>query len=209
MQISQKQSKLIALSIIGSFFLVSLLMLTNKRSRVIPSDTSSDSSTPSNSSVVPTLLPSPEVIQSDRPGLTLKDFHRVEHKNGKKVWEIKARQGNYDAKTGQTTVSDAELFLFQSNGDSIFISSPQAILAVEDLSLNRAALSGGVKFKLNEDLTALAPEALFDKSAGLLTSAGPVQIITPTMKIEGKRLKLNLERKTVELLQNVSTVVLP
>jgi hypothetical protein len=105
MRINKKQSRLIAFAAMAIFFLVGISFLnnsSNQKKLMIKSVSQEQAEDPASSEkasldpdIESEIVPEPEVSGAEKQSsaaIELQNFERSEIKDGKKVWEIKARR---------------------------------------------------------------------------------------------------------------------
>lgn len=140
---------------------------------------------------------------------SLDNFHRSEIRDGKKYWEIKARNAEYDPATGRTTVSAAEVWLYRKNGDVIYLTSQKARLVLEGAGFKEAHLTSDIILKINQNVTVTADKAHYNHAEQTVTAPGPVTISGEFYNITGKKLLANLESEEFTLVKDVESVLTP
>ncbi len=76
--------------------------------------------------------------------LHLQEFHRVEVKNGKKMWEVRATDAKYFPADSIVHVNDAEVMVYQAKGEPVGFRARSARLLLAGDSLQSAELEGNV-----------------------------------------------------------------
>ena len=196
MRISKTKSRLIALSGVSlTLLFLCMLLWRNGPQKEVPVKTLEADSTP------PALGKEPSVV--------LDRFHRIETKNGKTVWEVKAERGSYAPQSNIVIIENATLWLFRGEGKSVEITAPRAQLDLEGTSLKKAVAFDGVKVLLNGKIKTSTATAEFNQQDNTITAPGDVTIEHARSIITGSHLTVNLNTQVFELAHNVDTVLLP
>lgn len=218
MRITQKQSKLLALLVLVVFFVVSWI-LSN-------SDQSSSNKSAKTSSLKTEELreheqsqateqfngqadSAPENLEDKDPKFVLHKFHRSESKQGKKLWEVKARSGEYIPEKNAANVNDAVLWFYRDSGEVITLKATKAILEMTGSTLDHADLSEGVQLVYDNRVTLETQSAIFDKETETVTSSERVHITSDLIKINGTELQADLKTEEFTLLKDVDSVITP
>lgn len=139
----------------------------------------------------------------------LDNFERSEVRDGRKTWEVKAREGHYMPGSSSALVKDAKLWVYQKDGDIVSIAAREATLYLNGTELTRAETRGDVVVMKNDDMTLTTDVAVFDKAANTVQAPGLVRIVTEAMDVEGVGMLVDVSGQEVKLLGNVSTLVKP
>lgn len=137
----------------------------------------------------------------------LKQFHRSEMKDGRKVWEVTATQGEYFPAESAARVKDAHVLLYRKGGEVVQIDTKEALLHLQAGTLSRAETSGGVKIVYNDKLTITTEVANFDREKNIVFAPGLVEIRGEMMDISGNVLNADVEKKEMTLSENVVSVI--
>jgi LPS export ABC transporter protein LptC len=140
---------------------------------------------------------------------TLNQFQRSEMKDGKKIWEVKAAQGQYFPSESRATVRNAELYVYSKNGEQVTLWADSGDLYLSGPSLSRAEVQGRVRVVRNDELTITTERALYDKEKNLVHIPGSVKIESAQFDVSGEEMTVDLESRVVRLSKNVETVVRP
>lgn len=222
MHITKRQSLIIAVGSIIGFFLVGFLFLQNNQKRIALSGSTSPTTTltqpntgaPSTDqpSQPPIALTAPSSAGDNPTGssmFTMKDFHRSEVKDGRTVWEINGSKGQYYPQTNSAMVFDAEVSLYNKNGQKSELSAKQAEVFLNGAMLDRAHAKQNVRVINNGDTILTTDEALYDRAKGTLSTVGAVKITNPKMEITADKLDGNMDSQVFTLSGDVVTVVNP
>jgi LPS export ABC transporter protein LptC len=140
---------------------------------------------------------------------TLNQFQRSEMKDGRKIWEVKAAQGQYFPLESKAMVKNAELFVYSKNGDQVTLWAEAGTLYLNGPSLDRAEVQGRVRVVRNDEVTITTEAALYDKAKNLVEIPGFVRIESAQFEISGSAMSVDLESSVVRLAKDVESVVRP
>ena len=193
MRLTKRQSVILASGTIVLFFAAGKLLLERESERREPE-------------------PAPAVQSAETPAapgsaLTLGEFHRSETRDGKKLWEVRARSGQYFPEDKKAVLQNATLLFYKTDGNTVALESASAELFFDQASLTRASLSKDVKVVLNNEVTLTADAALYDSTARTVTIPGRVEIDSSTMRITGEELHAQIDSREFTLTRNVSTTI--
>ena len=100
-------------------------------------------------------------LDEESSKIQLREFHRVEIKDGKKIWEVKAKDAKFYSDDGTTQVDDVFLEIFRDEGGNIKIEAKTARLklaanSTAENSMERADLEGAIKVVMDDTTSMLA-----------------------------------------------------
>lgn len=195
----KRQRFFIALGLIFLLFmLISLIFRSSQRNSVIAGGNvvhGADSALPAQ--------------EGSGPEIRLQDFHRVQVKDGKKIWEISATDAHYFPTEGVTHVNQASLMIYRPKGGSVHLKSDSAKLTFSGATLSRADLEGSIEVVLDENLKMTTEFASFEISSGVIHAPGAVEIDGPNYRLSGTGLSVKLNDQKIELEKNVNSIFKP
>lgn len=195
MYLSKRQSIVIASSLLGLFFLATYF--ASRGSVVIPLAREKRVATGIDEEIKGSSM------------FTLNNFERSEVRNGKKVWEVKAVEGQYFPEQSAAKVTSAKVWIYGENNEVITIEADSATLHLSGVSLSRAELKGSVRLIRNEEVTVETESALYDADKQTVTAEGEVKLSSSSIDVSGTGLSVDIASKNIELASNVSSVVKP
>jgi len=154
-----------------------------------------------------------ELDLSARDGskLHLQDFHRVEVKNGARVWEVMAKDAKYYADDAITHVNDASVVIYRSGQSSIELSSKAARLYLDDKSrgVDRVHLEGETKVTINQSLHVESELATYDSKGSVVTVPGEALVSGDGFEIHGRGLAFDVVSEQISINSDVHSIFLP
>ncbi|MCB0338231.1 MAG: LPS export ABC transporter periplasmic protein LptC [Bdellovibrionales bacterium] len=208
MKISKFTSWAVATALVAGFFVFAFVSFSRETPKNKVSFDAEELQEPL-TSLSPEVTSESESTGSVESEFILNDFHRVETKNGQKLWEVKAQKGKYFSESSSAEVEKATLWYFRNKNDVITLEANEAILYLDDNSLKMANAKGDVRVNLNDKLYAKADEATFNKKDNSILAPGVVHIKNDRIHIRGEQLKITLDDQTYYLARDVSTVIQP
>lgn len=202
MRLSKGQSLLVAVASIALFFVVGISLMKREANQgPLREDPASSSAAAS--------IPAAPAADAPASSFVLGVFQRSEVKNGKKQWEVKAKDGFYNPEKSTATVHDAVLWVYDKSGDVIELTAKEAILHLQGPALTKAEASGGVRVVRNGEVTVETEKAVYDKVNNKMTAPGVVRLTSDKADISGTRLEVDLNSKELTLQADVSTLIKP
>ena len=155
-----------------------------------------------------------ERIKEIAPDLTvttdqrMQNFRRVKMRDGKKVWEIVARQGRYSEENQEMIVEAPEFSFYPKEGDMIALKSKEAWIHLdsEGREVTRVELKGDLEMRVG-DFSIRTQEATFESEQNTIISDAAVQINGPGVAIAGQGYIVYLGDKRMTLNADVRTTV--
>ncbi len=156
----------------------------------------------------PTPVPQPQATANNSQ-FFLNEFHRSEIKDGRKIWEIKAKNGQYFPEKQSAEVKDADVWLFRENGEQIFLKAPEARLGFDGTAIRDAFFPDTVHVVYNDRMTVDTSVATYIKSEDTISSEHPVTIDSDMMHVDGNRFIAHVAEKSIIISGGVKTVIKP
>lgn len=200
MRISQSQSRRLAALLVGGFFAVGIAyFLINSATTTTPIGMPAK-----------TINSQEQDSSKEQSGTALlQEFHRTETKDGKPIWEISAKQGQYLSQGGGVKLVAPRLTMFRSAGQTVNVEAETATVFIEGAALKNAELSKAVKITLDSKTSISTELATYDKSIEAIASPGPVKISAEMITISGDSLKGNIANSEFVISGNVDSVINP
>ncbi len=139
----------------------------------------------------------------------MQDFHRVEIKAGKPVWEVRARDAKYFPQEMVTHVNEASLTVFRDEGAPVKIDSRAARLNLAGQSLHHASLEGAVSIKVGDSFALSTEVADYDVTDRVVAAPGAARIEGKGFEVEGTGLTYDVESETLTIAHDVRCVFQP
>lgn len=138
----------------------------------------------------------------------MQNFRRVQVRDGKKVWEIAARQARYFEDSGEVAVDAPEVSLYLNSGEVIALRCGEGRLhlGANDTDVTRIELKRDLEIRIGE-FSLRTQEAVYDSEHDTISSPGSVQISGPGLWIEGQGYTVDVADKRLTLNAEVRTTV--
>jgi len=146
---------------------------------------------------------------SEQSQLELKEFNRVQVKDGKKIWEVTASGAKFFSEQGLTHIDQVKVEIVRQPQGLIKIKSDGARLDLEDDVMQRADLEGDIFVKVDDTLGLRAQFATFDSIGRKLLVPGKVRIYGSGYEMRGEGFEMNIDGEGFLLRENVRTKFLP
>lgn len=137
----------------------------------------------------------------------MKDFRHAKMQNGKKVWEVAARQARFSQESGELIIDEPELSLFLDNGDMVALRCREGRIYMDGKQdVTRMELRGDIKMQIG-DFFLQAQEAVYESGRNIVSASSPVQITGRGFTAEGQSYTVEVADKRVTLNAGVATTV--
>ena len=141
---------------------------------------------------------SPEVSQR------IQEFRRVKVRDGRKVWELTAREAQYLEDRGQVVVKNPDVLFYMDGGDSVHVTGREGRIFVTGNNLDRIELGGGIEVKMRDYLVR-TEQAIYDHEHDAIVSPGRVEISSAALTLDGRMMIVELKSQRVQILDRVTT----
>ncbi len=203
--LTRKKSMILGLGLLGSFFIMSgLVIYSHNSARIPPQKGSLDKESIEGGTAPGLATPGAASV-----GFVLNDFHRSSIKEGKVEWEIFGKRGRYDATQNSADVEEPRLTLTQKNGDTVNLIAGRALLNLTGTELKKAELFDHVVVVHKGETTLTTNYAIYIKEADTVEFPGEVTIDGPIFTIHGNKMTAKLEPQEFFMTNGVKSTFKP
>jgi len=211
--LTRKQSMWLGLGLLGSFFLGSGIIIYERNQARIPEQEGSLSKEMIEGVQSPAPQPSspaegtPEAAAG--VGFVWNQFHRSLVQDGKMVWEIFGKRGEYDPAANLAHIAEPDLTVIRDNGEKVHLTAGRAELHIQGTELTTADLFDNVVVTYKIDTTVKATRATYDRKAGRVDIPVPVELENPMFSVKGNKLVALIEPQEITITEGVRTIIKP
>ena len=144
---------------------------------------------------------------SSQSDFQLTEFHRVEVKDGKRIWEIEAFEAKYYPEEELTHVNDARVVIHQEDGTRIVIRSKGAKLHMPKKQLSRAELEGDIVLTVHDEMVIHTETATYDVLDKRIFAPGIVSINGRGFEVDGIGMEVDIAAEEIQLLDDVTSLI--
>lgn len=144
----------------------------------------------------------PELLQR------IRDFHRVVNRNGKKLFEVSAREASYFRDDRAVEILDPTVTFFDDGVEVGSISGASGWLMITDNSIEAVSLRGGVELTLTK-FAVSADQITYERASDIITTKGVTEVRSPELLLVGKNLTFDLGRKSLVVDSHVDMTLRP
>lgn len=207
MYISRSLSKKLAFSLIGAFLLFAFYVIKKQDDNYKEKHVSGKTEQPSKQENKNSEHISKKPDDEQNNNIVINNFERSEVKDGKKIWEIKAAKGSLAPGSSDASIEEATMNFYKEDGSIVKVQSPKAKLSIENGSVSKALLSGGVIVNFSEQYTVKTETADFSQTTQEITSQTQATITNNDFEIVGGKLQANAKTKLLVLTDGVKTTI--
>ncbi len=201
---SRKNSRYLALLILGLFF--TLTFFLNSRKATAPK---SDSTTLSQEKENEAIAPKTAASAAEESDVFLKNFQRRQTRDGKLLWEVTGKNARMYSQDDRITIESGEFLFIGDKGQEIELFCDEATLYLKASELSEAQLVGNVLLIYDSGTKIRAKRAKYLAAENLITAPGLVHIENKNLLITGERLRANTLSEEAHLERNVTSTLYP
>lgn len=149
----------------------------------------------------PTEIPS-EVSQR------ISDFRRVKVKDGRKVWELVAREADVKGDRSVVEVDAPAVAFFAEDGRAVEVKGAKGLVHLDGSNVAKIELAGGIEVRVG-DYVVRTDQAVYVQAEDSVTSPGKVRVEGAELVLEGDGLVIDLSRQRLRFLRGVTTTMRP
>ena len=203
--LTRKQSMRLGLGLLAAFFIGSGAIIYSKNASDIPASIE----TPAQVTTENISTPSPKEQQPVGIGFVLNDFHRSLERDGKVVWDIVGKRGQYNALANSARIEEARLIVVQADGELVTLTAKHADLILSGTELTRAELSDDVVVIYKDNTTLTTSRAIYEEKTGRVEIPVPLVLENPMFTLTGKQAVALVESQDVTISNGVKTMIKP
>ena len=203
MQLTKRQSLFAALAILGVFFTLATAVVRRSRPAEVQTDGPVE---PEPAAPAEAVLLQPAEGKSK---VVLNEFHRSEVRDGRMLWEVSAKRGQYLPEKNSAELAEARLRFFRKTGEVVTLDAKRADLYFEGQTLAHADLSEGLALNFKREVKVVTENASYDRQSNSIKAPGRVKIKHALARIVGEDLSADISSGQVSLGRNVETVLKP
>src|SRR5690606_30815626 len=126
----------------------------------------------------------------------MKEFRRVKVKDGRKVWELTAREAEYFASKGEVVVEEPKLAFFTDDGRNVAVTGHQGKIQLDGGNVKQIELDGGIDVTVGEYFLQ-TDRAIYVESLNAIVAPGDVSLTSPEISLAGNTMVLDIPSQRV------------
>ena len=138
----------------------------------------------------------------------MSEFRRIKMKDGRKVWEIAARQARYLADTNTVVIDSPEISFYFQDGETVELNCQEGTIHLheETQDLVRIDLNGGLTMQVG-DVSFTTDRAVYDHQDNTIVSDGVLNVAGEGYTATGRGYSVTVDTKRLVLDADVRTTV--
>lgn len=138
----------------------------------------------------------------------MSEFRRIKMKDGKKVWEIAARQARYLADTNTVVIDSPEISFYFQDGETVELNCREGTIHLheETQDLVRIDLNGDLTMQVG-DVSFTTDRAVYDHQDNTIVSDGVLNVAGEGYTATGRGYSVTVDTKRLVLDADVRTTV--
>ena len=138
----------------------------------------------------------------------MSEFRRIKMKDGRKVWEIAARQARYLADTNTVVIDSPEISFYFQDGEAVELNCREGTIHLheETQDLVRIDLNGGLTMQVG-DVSFTTDRAVYDHQDNTIVSDGVLNVAGEGYTATGRGYSVTVDTKRLVLDADVRTTV--
>lgn len=138
----------------------------------------------------------------------IRDFHRVKVDNGRKVWEVSAKEAQYYEDDEMVVVTQPTVSFFLEDGRVVALRGNEGKIYLGGRDLQLVELAGDIDVQLG-DYALHAEHATYDRRSDAIVAPGKVEISSDTFDVRGEQMEVSIGSQRLKLSGGVETTLRP
>lgn len=138
----------------------------------------------------------------------IQNFHRVKVENGRKVWEVSAREAQY-LESEEVVVVDAPVVeVFLKDGRTVGLRGAGGKVFLKARELQRVELEGDIDVQFGE-YSLHTDTARYEADRGVIVAPGAVRLAGSSFELHGEQMEFNVAAQQLVISERVQTTMWP
>ena len=138
----------------------------------------------------------------------IQSFHRVKVVDGRKVWEVSAREAQYREDEGRVTVLEPVVALYLEDGGEVSLRGTSGFVFLDGRELTRVEVEGAIAVQLGE-YALTTDRATYEAERDLVIVPGKVRIRGGSIDAEGERMEVEVANQRLRMSDRVTMTLQP
>jgi LPS export ABC transporter protein LptC len=138
----------------------------------------------------------------------IQNFHRVKVDDGRKVWEVAAREAQYLDTEGLVRVEEPRVSVYLRDGRTVSLRGQGGRVFLAERELQSVELTGDITVDLG-DFTFFTDSVRYDAAQDRITAPGPVRIKAEQFEITGSHMEIDVGDQHLRLTEHVEMTLWP
>lgn len=137
----------------------------------------------------------------------IQNFHRIEIREGKKVWEVDADEAQYLEEDQQVLVRNPHASFYLKDGEKVVVNGAQGRLEFSGKDLHKVTLHDDVEIHVR-GYVVRSREAVYNRDVDQVVANGPVSIVGEQLQVDGADMVVFMKDSRFELQKQVRVTLL-
>jgi len=137
----------------------------------------------------------------------LKDFRRVKLQQGRMVWELSAREAQYDEDAKRAAVRGPEITFFADGEERGRLRGERGSVTFQGGDIGTVEMQGRVRVEARKYVVE-ADKATYDRASDLIVAPGPVSIRSGSVRVEGTEMKIKVSTHHLTIAHEVHATLI-
>jgi LPS export ABC transporter protein LptC len=138
----------------------------------------------------------------------IQNFHRVKVEDGRKVWEVQAREAQYREGDGVVMVIEPVVALYLADGGEVSLRGTRGTVFLDGRELKRVDVEGAITVQLG-DYALTTDRATYEAEHDLVIAPGTVRIRGGGLEAEGQRMEVEIGAQRMRFAEQVHMTLHP
>lgn len=138
----------------------------------------------------------------------IQNFHRVKVENGRKIWEIAAREARYDEQEHVALVEDPLVALFLADGATVGLRGKEGKVSFGGRDLQGVEMSGAIQVDVS-GYSMRTEVARYERASDRIVAPGAVEISGAEFDVRGDGITIEMAAQRFKLDGNVRMTLRP
>ena len=138
----------------------------------------------------------------------IQNFHRVKVDNGRKVWEVSAREAQYVENEEVVLVEAPVVEVFLQDGRTVALRGSSGKVFLAERELKSVELQGDIEMQLG-GYAMQTDAARYEAERGVIVAPGRVRITGSGFELQGEHMEVDVAAQQLLLSERVQTTLWP
>ena len=138
----------------------------------------------------------------------IQDFHRVKIDNGRKVWEVSAKEARYFEGDGLVAVQDPVISVFLEGGQSVAMRGRSGKVILKGTEVDRVEFEGEIEVQF-DDYSLRAEFATYEADTDRIVVPGSVHVESSQVEFDGDGMVIDPGAQWLRVTENVRMTLRP
>ncbi len=138
----------------------------------------------------------------------IQDFHRVKIDNGRKVWEVSAKEARYFEDDGVVAVQDPTVSVFFEEGRTVALRGRSGKVILQGTDVDRVEVEGDIDAQLDE-YSLTTDLAYYEAGTDHIRVPGSFRVEGKQLEFDGEAMEIDLVKQRLRVTDQVRMTLWP